>query len=338
MANLTTQLIVELLDKVSAPARGVARSLAGYHDAASTTPMADRSASVIGSMRLSPATTVRFADARAGLVDAVAGFYTLKAAIARAGRRGDEIRKRDGGCEEGRRLSDAASLQGFPGGVRWHCRATFRLSVNGLAEIAAAAGQAGIAGADLVRFTEAAAKIGVAFDISCSRCRVCHGQDDDGPWSHDRRDGPALGCHESSFECASIFCRRDPRRRPPRWRASKDVRLHRRTDGGLCLGHDLRLVPRARSQQPRSGTWVSRSRTARLPQKASARRSRRSVSTRSLLQSACRKMPWAPPSMCYNGFRNCRRNSRPQLPASSSATRRAPSARCSPISIWCARR
>ena len=29
MANLTTQLIVELLDKVSAPARGVARSLAG---------------------------------------------------------------------------------------------------------------------------------------------------------------------------------------------------------------------------------------------------------------------------------------------------------------------
>lgn len=40
------------------------------------------------------------------------------------------------------------------------------LSVNGLAEIAAAAGQAGIAGEDLIKFTDAAAKVGTAFDIS----------------------------------------------------------------------------------------------------------------------------------------------------------------------------
>lgn len=43
------------------------------------------------------------------------------------------------------------------------------ISVNGLAEIAAAAGQAGIAGQDLIRFTEAASKIGVAFDISADQ-------------------------------------------------------------------------------------------------------------------------------------------------------------------------
>ena len=46
---------------------------------------------------------------------------------------------------------------------------TVPLSVNGLAQIAAAAGQAGIAGDDLIPFTEAAAKIGVAFDISADQ-------------------------------------------------------------------------------------------------------------------------------------------------------------------------
>lgn len=40
------------------------------------------------------------------------------------------------------------------------------IAVTGLAEIAAAAGQAGIAGKDLTRFTREAAQIGVAFDIS----------------------------------------------------------------------------------------------------------------------------------------------------------------------------
>ncbi|MBS7545723.1 phage tail tape measure protein [Ancylobacter oerskovii] len=40
------------------------------------------------------------------------------------------------------------------------------VAVTGLAQIAAAAGQAGIAGEELAKFTEGAAKIGVAFDIS----------------------------------------------------------------------------------------------------------------------------------------------------------------------------
>lgn len=40
------------------------------------------------------------------------------------------------------------------------------IAANGIAEIVAAAGQAGIAGEELMHFTEGAAKIGVAFDIS----------------------------------------------------------------------------------------------------------------------------------------------------------------------------
>ncbi|WP_412506663.1 phage tail tape measure protein [Roseovarius sp. SYSU LYC5161] len=43
------------------------------------------------------------------------------------------------------------------------------ISVNGLADIAAAAGQAGIAGDDLIRFTDAASRIGVAFDIGADQ-------------------------------------------------------------------------------------------------------------------------------------------------------------------------
>lgn len=166
MANLTTQLIVELLDKVSAPARGVARSLAGI-----TKSIDDANGRRIGfGDRLDAAITRNnraLADARAGLFDAVAGFYTLKAAIAAPV---EEATKFESAMTDVKKVVDFPTPQAFKdfqAGLMALSR-DIPLSVNGLAEIAAAAGQAGIAGADLVRFTEAAAKIGVAFDISAA--------------------------------------------------------------------------------------------------------------------------------------------------------------------------
>ena len=164
MANLTTQLIVELLDKVTAPARGVARSLAGI-----TRSIDDANGRRIGfGDRLDAAITRNnraLADARAGLVDAVAGFYALKTAIAAPV---EEAMKFESAMADVKKVVDFPTPQAFKDfqAALMALSRDIPLSVNGLAEIAAAAGQAGIAGADLVRFTEAAAKIGVAFDIS----------------------------------------------------------------------------------------------------------------------------------------------------------------------------
>ncbi len=164
MANLTTQLIVELLDKVSAPARGVARSLAGI-----TRSIDDANGRRIGfGDRLDAAITRNnraLSDARSGLADAVGGFYALKAAIAAPV---DEAMKFESAMADVKKVVDFPTPQAFKDfqAALMALSRDIPLSVNGLAEIAAAAGQAGIAGADLVRFTEAAAKIGVAFDIS----------------------------------------------------------------------------------------------------------------------------------------------------------------------------
>lgn len=164
MANLTTQLIVELLDKVSAPARGVARSLAGI-----TRSIDDANGRRIGfGDRLDAAITRNnraLSDARSGLVDAVAGFYALKTAIAAPV---EEAMKFESAMADVKKVVDFPTPQAFKDfqAALMALSRDIPLSVNGLAEIAAAAGQAGIAGADLVRFTEAAAKIGVAFDIS----------------------------------------------------------------------------------------------------------------------------------------------------------------------------
>ena len=80
MANLTSQLIVQLLDKVSGPARGVANSLRGISGAVS----AANSAPISFSDRLDAAIARNnhaIANARAGVMDAVGAFYVLRAAI-----------------------------------------------------------------------------------------------------------------------------------------------------------------------------------------------------------------------------------------------------------------
>jgi len=167
MATLTSQLIISLIDRVSAPARAAAGALGGITRTigeANRLPVAfsDRLDGALASNRRS------LDSARAGVVDAVGSFYALREAI------GGPVMA---AAEFESAMADVRKVVDFPTPEAF---AQFRddlmglsreipTAVNGLAEIAAAAGQAGIAGDDLIRFTEAAAKIGVAFDIGADQ-------------------------------------------------------------------------------------------------------------------------------------------------------------------------
>jgi TP901 family phage tail tape measure protein len=164
MSVLTSQLIISLIDRVTEPARRAAGSLAGI-----THRIREANGQRLGlSDRLDLALS-RNADAldraRLGVIDVAGSYATLHAAIAGPIQTAAEFEAA---------MASVAKVVDFPTPEAFEAfqNELFRLSreipfaVNGLAEIAAAAGQAGIAGADLTRFTAAAAKIGVAFDIS----------------------------------------------------------------------------------------------------------------------------------------------------------------------------
>lgn len=167
MSTLTSQLVIELLDRVTTPARRAANALAGI----SNTVRETNGQPITFGDRLNAAITRNnraLADARGGLVDAVASFYALRGAI------GAPI---EAASAFESAMADVAKVVDFPSPVAFaqFQQDLFTLSrdipiaVTGLADIAAAAGQAGIAGQDLVRFTDAAARIGVAFDISAEQ-------------------------------------------------------------------------------------------------------------------------------------------------------------------------
>jgi len=164
MATLTSQLVIELLDKVTSPARRAANALAGISNRISETngqpiTFGDRlDAAMARNGRALEA-------ARGNLVDAVAGFYVLKTAIAgpvQAAMAFEEA------MADVRKVVDFPTPEGFAQFQKdlFELSRDVPVAVDGLAQIAAAAGAAGIAGDDLVKFTEAAAKVGVAFEIS----------------------------------------------------------------------------------------------------------------------------------------------------------------------------
>jgi len=167
MSTLTSQLVIELLDRVTGPARRAANALAGI----SNTIREQNGQPITFGDRLNAAITRNdraLADARGGIVDAVASFYALRQAI------GAPI---EAAAAFESAMADVIKVVDFPTPEAFtqFQQDLFALSreipiaVNGLAEIAAAAGQAGIAGQDLIRFTDAAARIGVAFDISAEQ-------------------------------------------------------------------------------------------------------------------------------------------------------------------------
>jgi len=167
MTQLTSQLVIELLDRVTSPARRAANALAGI----SNTVRETNGQPITFGDRLNAAITRNnraLADARGGLVDAVASFYALRSAIGAPIQAASDFESA---------MADVAKVVDFPSPAAFaqFQQDLFALSrdipiaVTGLADIAAAAGQAGIAGQDLIRFTDAAARIGVAFDISAEQ-------------------------------------------------------------------------------------------------------------------------------------------------------------------------
>lgn len=167
MATMTSRLIVSLIDGVSAPARAAARGILGISQAtrrANGTPITFQE-------RLGEAISRNNAAldrARGRMVDAVAGFYALRAAI------GGPIAAAsafEDAMADVRKVVDfptPASFEQFKQGLI-EISKTVPMTVDGLAQIAAAAGQAGIAREDILKFTDAAAKIGTAFDISADQ-------------------------------------------------------------------------------------------------------------------------------------------------------------------------
>lgn len=160
MATRTSQLIVELLDRVSGPARRASDALRGMGRAAGAPSKITDSLS-----RAMDRNNAALDKARGGVLDAVGAYYTLSAAIGAPVRAAMEFESAMADVKKVVDFGSPEEIKAFEKGLMDMTKRV-PLAVNGLAEIAAAAGQAGIAKEDILEFTEAAAKIGVAFDIS----------------------------------------------------------------------------------------------------------------------------------------------------------------------------
>lgn len=156
----TSTLAVELLDRVTGPARGASAALArlgsSYSDVSSPRLRLD------AAMARNEAALGR---ARAGLVDAVAGAYALKSAF--SGTTGAAMALEDKMADIAK-VSDMsdAQLKAFEGSLRRMARGEIPLAVEELADLAAAASQSGISDNDLEAFTRQVAKSAVAWDVS----------------------------------------------------------------------------------------------------------------------------------------------------------------------------
>lgn len=149
MATLTSQLIVSMIERVSRPAQAVSQSLT--------------------QMKLRVDANARAMDAMRGrMLDAAGMGYLLAKAISapiNAAREFENV------------MADVNKVVDFdtPDGLKKMSADILALSreipvaATGIAEIVAAAGQAGMVGDELLAFAEMAAKVGVAFDLSADQ-------------------------------------------------------------------------------------------------------------------------------------------------------------------------
>lgn len=164
--NLTSSLIVRLIDQVTAPARSISKSILGIQDAmrpgAGAAGFSDRLTAAIDR------NNAAMDAARGRMFDSLAAGYALKTALTAPINAAANF---ESAMADVRKVVDFATEGEFMA-FRNELLALSRqlpVSVEGLAQIAAAAGQAGIAQKDIIAFTEAAAKVGVAFDISADQ-------------------------------------------------------------------------------------------------------------------------------------------------------------------------
>lgn len=162
MASLTSSLIVRLVDKASRPARNVSRNILGIEKASGRLSKMSFGDRLTGSLRRNNAA---LAEARGGLIDAVGAFYALRTAIAGPVQEAMAFESAMADVKKVVDFPEPDGLNKFRDSLLAMSK-EIPVSVNGLAQIAAAAGQAGIAGDELIKFTDTAAKVGTAFDIS----------------------------------------------------------------------------------------------------------------------------------------------------------------------------
>lgn len=163
--RLTSELVVRLLDKVSGPAKAVSRGLLGVRKSADKVGQGSIGERLTASIKRNQA---QLDQTRGRLVDAAAGFYAIKAAI---GAPVQAAMAFESAMADVKKVVDFGSDSAFEKFQRDLEGLSTQLPVSTaqLADIAASAGEAGFAGEELIKVTEAAAKIGVAFGVSAEQ-------------------------------------------------------------------------------------------------------------------------------------------------------------------------
>lgn len=164
MAARTSELIVRLIDGVTAPARAAARGLLGI-------PKAARQAN--GQMtsftqridRAIEANNAALSTMRGRMVDAVAGVFALKGGFDATAGAAMSLEEKMADIAKVSDMSDA-QLAAFEKTLRSLARSEIPMAVEQLTELAAAASQSGIADADLEEFTRMVAKASVAWEMT----------------------------------------------------------------------------------------------------------------------------------------------------------------------------
>lgn len=146
MAVLKSELILSLIDRISQPARAISQRVEHLERQIESNNRAVSAAQ--GTLLRAGAAATGFAFAVAQPVRAASDFESAMADV----RKVVDFPTPDGLQQMSDDLLDLSKR--------------LPIAATGLAEIAASAGAAGIAADDIIPFTEAAAKIGVAFDIS----------------------------------------------------------------------------------------------------------------------------------------------------------------------------
>jgi TP901 family phage tail tape measure protein len=160
-STLTSSLVVRLIDQVTAPARTIGRSLLGLERAASGGNMGEQLAVAMERNQAA------LANARGGLVDAVAGFYALKGALGAP--IGAAIKFESALADVAKVTSfDDAGLKAYGDQLRRLAVTEIPLAVDELAKMSAAAAQAGVPEAELLDFTRTVAKAAVAWDMNAT--------------------------------------------------------------------------------------------------------------------------------------------------------------------------
>jgi len=167
VADLTSNLIVRLIDGVSAPARAAGHAIRGMRD--SVAAASGRIATAQTNVRAAVEANAQRMDAMRGrMFGAAAGAYVLTKAISAPISAAMDFESAMADVRKVVDFDTPAAFKAFQTDVIAMSK-RIPMAAKDLSAIVASAGQAGIPRDELLRFTEMAAKVGIAFDISADQ-------------------------------------------------------------------------------------------------------------------------------------------------------------------------